>query len=106
MVQYDENSLQLRLQTSLHAHLSSPRFNRAQRDTTTSSRRVPNTLPAYVFMVADGRSDISWTGLRELIGSFSFRYEHGLVNALVDDETIANCIVVDLMESQPPEAQP
>jgi hypothetical protein len=100
VVQYQENSLQLRLQTSLHAHLSSPRFDRTQRNTTTSSRRKSNTLPAYVFMVADGCSDIPWMGLSKLIGSFSGRFEHGLVNTLVDDETVANCIVVDLIRNQ------
>jgi hypothetical protein len=51
-------------------------------------------------MMADGCSDLLRTSLSKLIGSVSTRHEHSLVDTLVDYETVANSIVVDLTRSQ------
>lgn len=36
-------------------------------------------------MMTHGRSDVSWTRLSEIIGSGPLGYEHGLIDALVND---------------------
>jgi hypothetical protein len=56
-------------------------------------------------MMADGCSDLLRPSLSKLIGSLSVRYEHSLVDTLVDYETVANCIVVDLTRSQLPDGR-
>jgi hypothetical protein len=74
-------------------------MDRTQRNTTSSGSET-NTLPAYDIMMADGCSDLLRTSLSKLIGSVSARHEHSLVDTLVDYETVANSIVVDLTRSQ------
>lgn len=52
-------------------------------------------------VVADGAFDVSWMRLSKLIGSLSFGYEDGLLNGLVNNETVADCVVIDLSQSKP-----
>lgn len=53
-------------------------------------------MSTQMFMMTHGRFDVSWVRLSKPIGSLSLRYQHGLVNGLVDDETVAHCIIVNL----------
>lgn len=50
-------------------------------------------------MMTNRGFDVSRIGLSKLIGSFSAWYENGLIDALVDDKTVANCIIVNLTRS-------
>lgn len=54
------------------------------------------TGPSHMSIVADNHFHATWTSLCKLVGSISVRHEHCLVNQLVDDETVADCIVFDL----------
>lgn len=54
------------------------------------------TSSMLVLIVTDCNVNVLRTGLGKAVGWLSIRDQDSLINALIDDETITDCIVVNL----------